>query len=101
MKEYFKQGGTGKGIVTSINTMNPYYGFTSDDNKAKGDEWVASLNEIEREKLESAVSYYNSYLAIPEAYKKKLNKADNATAEALMNTYIDYVIGAQKAAGRK
>lgn len=101
MKEYFKQGGTGKGIVTSINTMNPYYGFTSDDNKAKGDEWVASLNEIEREKLESAVSYYNSYLAIPEAYKKKLNKADNATAEMLMNTYIDYVIGAQKAAGRK
>lgn len=101
MKEYFKQGGTGKGIVTSINTMNPYYGFTSDDNKAKGDEWVASLDAVEREKLESAVSYYNSYLAIPEAYKKKLNKADNATAEALMNTYIDYVIGAQKAAGRK
>lgn len=101
MREYFKEGGTGKGIVTSINTMNPYYGFTSENNKEKGDEWVASLNEIEREKLESAVSYYNSYLAIPEAYKKKLNKADNATAEALMNTYIDYVIGAQKAAGRK
>lgn len=101
MKEYFKQGGTGKGIVTSINTMNPYYGFTSENNKEKGDEWVASLNEIEREKLESAVSYYNSYLAIPEAYKKKLNKADNATAEVLMNTYIDYVIGAQNAAGRK
>lgn len=101
MREYFKEGGTGKGIVTSINTMNPYYGFASENNKEKGDEWVSSLNEIEREKLESAVSYYESYLAIPEAYKKKLNKADNATAEALMNTYIDYVIGAQKSAGRK
>lgn len=101
MKKYFSEGGTGKGVVTSINTMNPYYGFTSENNKEKGDEWIASLNEIEREKLESAVSYYEFYLAIPEAYKKKLNKADNATAEALMNIYIDYVIGAQKAAGRK
>lgn len=101
MKEYFKQGGTGKGIVTSINMMNPYYGFTSDDNKSKGEEWVASLDAVDREKLESAVTYYTQYLAIPEAYKKKLNKADNATAEQLMNYYIDYVIGAQKAAGRK
>lgn len=101
VKEYFKLGGTGSGIVNSISSMNPYWGMTSDESKEKRKDFEDSLSAVDYEKLQSAVYFYQSFLEIPEAYKKKLRKADNATAEALMNTYIDYVIGAQKAAGRK
>lgn len=101
MKEYFENGGTGEGIVTSISNLNPEYGLTSEAKKEERQAWLDSMDDIEYEKYETAVLYYSKYLAMPEAYKKKLRKADNATAEALMNTYIDYVIGAQKTAGRK
>lgn len=101
MKEYFEHGGTGEGIVTSIGNLNPDYGLSSEAKKEEKQAWLDSMDELEYEKYETAVLYYSKYLAMPEAYKKKLRKADNATAEALMNTYIDYVIGAQKAAGRK
>ena len=101
VKEFFKLGGTGSGIVDSISSMNPYWGMTSDESKEKRKAFESSLSAVDYEKLQSAVYFYQSFLEIPEAYKKKLRKADNATAEALMNTYIDYVIGAQKAAGRK
>ncbi len=101
VKEYFALGGTGSGIVTSISSMNPYWGMTSEESKDKRKAWEESLDEIEYEKLQSAVYYYESFLEIPEAYKKKLRKADNATAEQLMNYYIDYVMASQKEAKRK
>lgn len=101
VKEFFKLGGTGSGIVSSISSMNPYWGMTSDESEEKRKAFEDSLSAVDYEKLQSAVYYYETFLEIPEAYKKKLRKADNATAEALMNIYIDYVIGAQKAAGRK
>ena len=101
MKKYFEHGGTGKDIVTSISNLNPEYGLSSEAKKEERQAWLDSMDDIEYEKYETAVLYYSKYLAMPEAYKKKLRKADNATAEALMNIYIDYVIGAQKAAGKK
>lgn len=58
LKQYFENGGTGKGIVQSFDALNPMYGFTGKETMERGQEFMKSLNSNERAKLEIAQRYY-------------------------------------------
>jgi hypothetical protein len=97
MKDYFKEGGTGNGIVMSLAYMNPNYGFTSPDTIFKGQEWLDGMTDIEYDKYVTACNYYKEYLALDDGYAKAIRKADNERAMELLEQYIRQVTNKQKA----
>ena len=74
LDEYFENGGTVKGIKQSFATLNPMYGFTSKDTAEKGEAFIASLTEDQKEKLKIAQDYYENDLMLPENVLAKLGK---------------------------
>ena len=57
LDKYFENGGTGKGIKQSLATLNPMYGFTSKDTVEKGNKFIASLSNDEKENFFIHVIY--------------------------------------------
>ncbi len=90
LDEYFENGGTGKGIVQSFATLNPMYGYTSKDSVEKGEAFIASLTDDEREKLKIAQDYYENDLMLPEDVIALLKKKDitNDEAKNVLKKYI-------------
>ena len=74
LDEYFENGGTVKGIKQSFATLNPMYGFTGKDTSEKGEAFIASLTDDEKEKLKIAQDYYENDLMLPENVLDKLGK---------------------------
>ena len=91
LDEYFKNGGTVKGIKQSFATLNPMYGFTSKETAQKGKAFVASLTEDEKEKLKIAQEYYENDLMLPENVLDKLGRNDITDEESknVLRNYID------------
>jgi len=91
LDEYFENGGTGKGIKQSFATLNPMYGYTSKDNIEKGNAFVASLTDEEKEKLKIAQDFYEKELMLPESVSSRLGKKDLTDEEAknLLRNYIN------------
>lgn len=91
LDEYFEHGGTGKGIKQSFATLNPMYGYTSKDNIEKGNAFIASLTDDEKEKLKIAQDYYEKELMLPESVSSRLGKKDITDEEAknLLRNYIN------------
>lgn len=91
LDEYFKNGGTVKGIKQSISTLNPMYGFTGKETAAKGAEFIASLTDEQKDKLRIAQDYYENDLMLPENVLAILGQkgiTDEQAKQALRN-YID------------
>lgn len=88
---YFENGGTVKGIRQSISMLNPMYGYTSEDTIEKGEEFIKSLSDEEREKLKIAQDYYENDLMLPENVFAMLGKSDITEEEAknVLRTYIN------------
>lgn len=91
LDEYFEQGGTGKGVKQSFATLNPMYGYTSKDTIEKGNAFVASLTDDEKEKLKIAQDFYEKELMLPENVSSRLGKKDITDEEAknLLRNYIN------------
>lgn len=91
LDEYFEHGGTGKGIKQSFATLNPMYGYTSKDTIEKGEAFVASLTDEEKEKLKIAQDFYEKELMLPESVSSRLGKKDLTDEEAknLLRNYIN------------
>lgn len=91
LDEYFENGGTAKGIKQSFATLNPMYGFTSKDTAEKGEAFIASLTEDQKEKLKIAQDYYENDLMLPENVLAKLGKKDITDEEAknVLRGYIN------------
>ena len=91
LDEYFEHGGTGKGIKQSFATLNPMYGYTSKDNIEKGNAFIASLTDDEKEKLKIAQDYYEKELMLPASVSSRLGKKDITDEEAknLLRNYIN------------
>lgn len=91
LDEYFEHGGTGKGIKQSFATLNPMYGYTSKDTIEKGNAFIASLTDDEKEKLKIAQDYYEKELMLPESVSSRLGKKDITDEEAknLLRNYIN------------
>jgi glutaminase len=66
------------------------YGFTGKDTLEKGQEFVQSLSDNERAKLEIAQKYYESELMLPEsvAYFLRKKGITNEEAKNLLTNYI-------------
>lgn len=90
LDEYFENGGTGKGIAQSISMLNPMYGFTGKETAAKGEAFVASLSEDDKEKLKIAQRYYEDDLMLPEKVATMLRQKGitNEKAKNLLRNYI-------------
>jgi hypothetical protein len=99
LKEYFKQGGTGRGIAASFAAMNPIYGFTTKDTIPNGRLFVASLDDVGKDKLKVAYEYYKTYLAIPDAIAEWLRK-ESTTEEAAV-AYLEKYFKKSVAANKK
>ena len=91
LDEYFENGGTAKGIAQSMDMLNPMYGYTGKDTIEKGEAFVASLSEEEKEKLKIAQDYYEKDLMLPEEVTARLRKKDITEEEAknLLRNYIN------------
>lgn len=91
LEEYFENGGTGKGITQSIAMLNPMYGYTSEEGIEKGEAFVKSLSSDEKEKLRTAINYYENDLMLPENVSQRLRKKDITDTEAknLLKNYIN------------
>ena len=91
LDEYFENGGTAKGIATSIATLNPMYGYTSEDTIEKGQAFVNSLSDEEKEKLKIAIEYYENDLMLPENVSSLLRGKDitDEQAKNLLRNYIN------------
>jgi hypothetical protein len=91
LEEYFENGGTGKGITQSIAMLNPMYGYTSEEGIEKGEAFVKSLSSDEKEKLRTAMNYYENDLMLPENVSQRLRKKDITDTEAknLLKNYIN------------
>ena len=90
LDEYFENGGTAKGITQSIEMLNPMYGYTSKDTIAKGQEFVKSLSDDEKEKLKVAISYYENDLMLPKNVSNLLRKK-GITDEHAKNLLTNYI----------
>ena len=90
LNEYFENGGTVKGIKQSFAALNPMYGFTSKSTAEKGEAFIASLTEDEKEKLKIAQDYYENDLMLPENVLEKLGKK-NITDEEAKNVLRGYI----------
>ena len=90
LNEYFENGGTAKGISQSIEMLNPMYGYTGKDTIAKGEEFVNSLNDDEKDKLKIAISYYENDLMLPENVSAMLRKK-GITDEQAKNLLTNYI----------
>ena len=90
LDEYFKHGGTGKGISQSIAMLNPMYGYTSASTYEAGVAFINSLSDEEKEKLKIAYDYYEKELMLPEEVAKYLRKKDitNEEAKNVLRKYI-------------
>ena len=88
---YFENGGTVKGIKQSFATLNPMYGFTGKDTAEKGEAFIESLTDDEKEKLKIAQDYYENDLMLPENVLDKLGKKDITDEEAknVLRGYIN------------
>lgn len=91
LDEYFENGGTAKGISQSIEMLNPMYGYTGKDTIAKGQEFVNSLSDDEKDKLKIAIDYYENDLMLPENVSAMLRKKGitDEQAKNLLTKYID------------
>lgn len=91
LDKYFENGGTAKGIKQSFATLNPMYGFTSKDTAEKGEAFIASLTEDEKEKLKIAQDFYENDLMLPQEVLSRLGKKDITEEEAknLLRNYIN------------
>jgi len=91
LDEYFANGGTAKGIAQSMDMLNPMYGYTGKDTMAKGQEFVNSLSDDEKEKLQIAIDYYENDLKLPENVSAMLRKKDitDEQAKNLLTNYIN------------
>ena len=91
LDEYFENGGTAKGITQSIEMLNPMYGYTGKDTIAKGQEFVKSLSDEEKDKLKIATSYYENDLKLPENVSAMLRKKGitDEQAKNLLTKYIN------------
>lgn len=74
MEKYFESGGTGKGAASSLQRLNPEYGFLSDSAREKRNEFLDSLSDVDYEKWLVAKDYYQEYLAVPEGLASELRK---------------------------
>ena len=90
LDEYFKNGGTAKGIAQSIEMLNPMYGYSGKDTIAKGEEFVKSLSDDEKDKLKVAISYYENDLMLPEDVSAMLRKK-GITDEQAKNLLTNYI----------
>ena len=90
LDEYFENGGTAKGITQSIEMLNPMYGYTGKDTIAKGQEFVNSLNDDEKDKLKVAINYYENDLMLPENVSAMLRKK-GITDEQAKNLLTNYI----------
>ncbi len=90
LDEYFENGGTGKGISQSMEMLNPMYGYTGKDTIAKGQEFVNSLNDDEKDKLKVAINYYENDLMLPEKVSAMLRKK-GITDEQAKNLLTNYI----------
>lgn len=90
LDEYFENGGTAKGITQSIAMLNPMYGYTSEDSIEKGQEFVNSLSDDEKDKLKIAINYYENDLMLPEHVSAMLRKKGitDRQAKNLLTNYI-------------
>ena len=91
LDEYFENGGTAKGISQSIEMLNPMYGYTGKDTIAKGQEFVNSLSDDEKDKLKIAIDYYENDLMLPENVSAMLRKKGiiDEQAKNLLTKYIN------------
>ena len=90
LDQYFENGGTAKGIKQSIAALSPMYGFTSKDTIEKGEEFIASLTDEQKEKLQVAQDYYENDLMLPENVSNMLGKKD-ITDEEAKNVLRNYI----------
>ena len=89
LNDYFEAGGSVKGIKQSLNMLNPMYGFLGKDTKAKGEEWIKSMSDDEREKLRIAQKYYDNNLALEDDISVALGKCETEEeAKTLLEKYI-------------
>ena len=91
LDEYFENGGTAKGITQSMAMLDPMYGYTGKDTIAKGQEFVNSLSDDEKEKLKIAIDYYENDLMLPENVSALLRKKGitDEQAKNLLTKYIN------------
>lgn len=91
LEEYFENGGTAKGISQSIAMLNPMYGYTSKDTIEKGQAFVKSLSNDEKDKLKIAMNYYENDLMLPGNVSDMLRKKGitNEQAKNLLTKYIN------------
>ena len=88
IEEYYKSGGTAKGLVKSISNLAPNHGY-----KSKPKEWIKLTNSWtpeEKDKLMVAQEYYDRVLAIPPNLANMIlkSKSEDAAKTAIDN-YID------------
>ena len=91
LDQYFENGGTAKGITQSIEMLNPLYGYTGKDTIAKGQAFVNSLSDDEKDKLRIAINYYETDLMLPKNVSELLRKKGitDAQAKNLLTKYIN------------
>lgn len=90
LDKYFENGGTAKGIAQSIEMLNPLYGYTGKETIAKGQEFVKSLSDDEKDKLKIALDYYENDLMLPENVSSQLRKK-GITDEQAKNLLTNYI----------
>ena len=90
LERYFDNGGTVKGIKQSLTTLNPVYGFTSKDTINKGEAFIATLTDEQKEKLKIAQNYYEKDLMLPENVLSLLGKK-GITDEEAKNVLKNYI----------
>ena len=90
LEKYFENGGTAKGITQSIAMLNPMYGYTSEDTLEKGEAFVKSLSDDEKDKLKIAMNYYEQDLMLPENVSAQLRKK-NITEQQAKNLLKNYI----------
>ena len=91
LEQYFENGGTGRGIIQSFSTLNPLYGFTGKDTMEKGEQFVKSLDDSEKQKLKIAQQYYEDELMLPDNVTALLKKKNITDTEAknVLKKYIN------------
>ena len=90
LDKYFESGGTAKGLEQSIRMMDPMYGFNGKETKAKGNEFISTLTPEEKDKLETAISYYENDLKLPENVAHQLRR-EGITEEQAKNYLRNYI----------
>lgn len=90
LDDYFEAGDTAKGIKQSLNMLDPMYGFVGKDTQAKGEAWINSMSDDEREKLRIAQNYYDKSLALDADISVALGNCNTEEdAKILLKEYIN------------